>query len=506
MEAVILTGGLGIQLSEETSVRPEPMVESRGAAHPLTFGRGRWDKAVWLSCLLILASSTAWTYALWPGSVTDDTLILLRQVETNIVTDYFPILNGILLRIFVLPFHSIVPYVTAQVLFCICATIYVIITLRNIGAPAAAIVLASLFIATSIPIGAYWTMTFKDVPCAFAIVALACQVFAAFIRRKVNLNAFSILAYVILLTVAGFFRQGWQALLIVVPGLLIYAAWTTLNRRAISLILGVPLILFLIFQVILPRALGVVDPPDQTTKALSTILIQPFVAIVTQREGYSALHKETDEALLQALFIDPSKVASTYNSISAWPLLLLFRPDIDAGVPVRLARRLMILCALNVGLCLRDRVSMLFGTLQASAPNYSMAYYNLADPRLAPALVGGREFMASVIERYNISAPEYRSQKYARQILDWTEEVPVKAFVWDAIPQFLLLLVGLLCFSRFPATAAACFVLLLMAALQSAVISGNDFRYLFFIYLGGVFVIPMMIAEYRYKGHANEFS
>jgi dTDP-glucose pyrophosphorylase len=35
MKAVILAGGLGTRISEETVNRPKPMIEHRRAAHPL---------------------------------------------------------------------------------------------------------------------------------------------------------------------------------------------------------------------------------------------------------------------------------------------------------------------------------------------------------------------------------------------------------------------------------------------------------------------------------------
>jgi hypothetical protein len=464
-----------------------------------TFRFPEWDKSVCLSSLLVIISAAAWSFALWPGSVTHDTLHLLHQVEANVYTDYFPILNGVLFRILVVTSHSLVPYVLAQLAFCVGTTIYVLATLRRLGAPAVVILLAGAFIAVSVPIGAYWTMTFKDIPCNFAIVALSIQVFAAYFTRRLNITIRFILSYVLFLTIGAFLRQGWQVLLLVIPVLLLIPTWRTLKRHEIQLLLAIPLILFLIFQWIVPRSLGVTNPPEQMTKIRTGIFIQPYVAIVTAREGYSALHKEVDDELLRDIFVDPSKAGGAYNAVNVYPILLLFKGSIDPGVPMRLARRTATLCMLNLGLCLRDRVAMLFGTLQSSTTSYAMVYYNLANPRHASLLVGPLEYMASTIQRYHIAAPADRAQSFARRILDWTDRAPVKALVWNAIPQFMLIFFGFFWYKRFPATAAACAVILIMTALQFAVINANDFRYGFFVYLGGIFVIPMMCAEYIAK-------
>ena len=37
MKVVILAGGLGTRLAEETEVKPKPMVEDRGKTYPLAY-------------------------------------------------------------------------------------------------------------------------------------------------------------------------------------------------------------------------------------------------------------------------------------------------------------------------------------------------------------------------------------------------------------------------------------------------------------------------------------
>ena len=48
MKAVILAGGLGTRLSEETEVRPKPMVETRGKAYTVAHNEAVffiWDNS-----------------------------------------------------------------------------------------------------------------------------------------------------------------------------------------------------------------------------------------------------------------------------------------------------------------------------------------------------------------------------------------------------------------------------------------------------------------------------
>jgi hypothetical protein len=427
-----------------------------------------------------------------------DGLYLIKELDRGVYPKVFPLSYSLLVKALVIGTGALAPLTLLQVIFCVSMIVFSVVLLSQLGAPRVLILLLALFVSLSIPVGAYWTIAFRDVPAAFGLLGLAVLVFEARLKESIDWGLAKLFLYFVALLAAGVLRFGWELNLLFVPAALTYCAWPNLDRSILIKVWAAPLVILIGSQLVLPSAIKTSADKSHLTKLSVTLLVQPFVAVTSAKEGYSAPDKSRDKALLRSIFSDPGAVADAYEPIHIQPLMELYREEIKPGVPRRLLRRVIVLCFWNVALCASDRITMLLATLQPSPSHYSMVYYNLASEKRRHKLSDNRlQFRAVLIE---YTTPFQTKLSYlAERLVGWSKSEFVKPFVWNAIPQVLLLVAGVLFYGRFPATAAACLALLLAPLLQSLVIAANDFRYVFAIYLGGLFVPPMFGAELIYR-------
>lgn len=450
----------------------------------------RRDPVILVAGLIVVTSAVVWVAALWPASITDDGVYLLGEVKRNTFTNDHPVLNGILLWSLVKPFGSIVPYTVCQAALCVSLTVWALATIRRVGAPAWIILAASLAIAASIPIGSYWTMVWKDVPSGFAVLALGVLIFRTALGVPLQLRkTYQIAAYALLILLASYLRHGWEIILILAPAMLLATTRHPIDRRTRIVLICVPVVAALVMHLAAPRLL---TSSGDKTHLKVMVAAQPYAAIVGSRRGYVSPDPEKDRVLMSAVFTDP-KVVTEYLPFHILPIQPAIRTDISEAIANALIRRVMTLCLWNIGPCLADRLAMLLGTLQP-ATLYGMVWYNLGDLALHHAR--NRQLgYEQILREFGVVAGDSRLEDAGRGIMLWANEPLRKQIVWNAVPQFALIILSVLLMRWLPATGFASLFILALSFVPFFSSVTDNFRYYFFLYVFGFFVLPMMFAE-----------
>jgi hypothetical protein len=84
---------------------------------------------------IVIVSQTLWALSLWPGAVTQDSLIAILQAKTGAYTQAFPLLNIWLAKLLVVPLGTIGPYIVLQAALCCWTLVYCLRRLWLVGTP-----------------------------------------------------------------------------------------------------------------------------------------------------------------------------------------------------------------------------------------------------------------------------------------------------------------------------------------------------------------------------------
>lgn len=443
--------------------------------------------------IMIFVTAAAWHIGQWPGALTHDTIQLIGEAERGTYTTYHPILNALLFRLFVIPFNSIAVYSTLQAATCTSILILILHQLRKMGLPSAVTFFFAALISISIPIGSYKSMLWKDVPSSFAVLAFAFLIFKIALDKTSSFaDPKFVAAYSLGLAILSFMRHGWELNLLIVP--LLATILLRPPRKTLAAIWTPSFALALLFFLAIPHVAKIENNESHFANLKLYVMAQPFVSLTQSRNGYLSTDPHKDGLLINKIFTTPDAI-NRYNPTHIEPMLGSIKPTAGDDVAIDDKVRIIESCLLNINLCLTDRFAMFINSIYPASPRYGMTYYNVAAvPDCGTVYPSG---FCEVIRRYATPEKSGLSATTNRilQASNSTYSPFAKAWIWNSLPSLALLLAAVLLSRWFPATSvAACFVLI-QCAVPFATSIANDFRYYFFVYLSGFFIVPMWIAE-----------
>lgn len=448
---------------------------------------------------IVIFSAVFWHIGQWPGALTHDSIFLIKEAENGVYTTYHPLLNALLLRLLVIPFGSIAIYSTIQAIGCTAVIVYIIHRLRKLGLPPTASFITCVFLAISVPIGAYESMLWKDIPSSFMVLCFSFVFFLGGLKITQDFGKPKIFfVYLAAISLLSFLRHGWEVNIFLVP--LLLTCVNNQRKQQLAYIWSGAALSFFIFAILIPKTMNVQNDEAHYSDLTLYVLAQPFISLMDSRNGYVSMDAASDNALYNKIFSSDEAIKN-YNPSHMHVLINNYiRPGAGSSISTPEKLEIIKTCILNIQICMTDRFAMFMSTLYPVSPRFGMTYYNLVMTPSCNAILPNE--YCNVIEKYAYSAKTNLFLSTTTKVINYSNSIVFpypKAWIWNAIPG-LLLLIGTAFLSRWlPAAAlAACFVLL-QCLVPFATSGANDFRYYFFIYLCGIFIVPMAITEFYYN-------
>ena len=395
-------------------------------------------RVFWALFLVSMIAFSAWLLAFWPGVMSVDSLKIWRAaVLPEVYLNDHPLLNVILYRYLAGIWNNpaIVPMFHISVMSGLSA--YIFYQIHRQGVSLKLLAPLYLLLITSIPVGLYNVMLWKDIP--FAMLIIFCAFFLTdFFRRKQEksliLSGELVFALLLLLLALAFTRHNGLVYLAVVP---VYFLILGLAPR--KKILGVAAVMVCV---------GV------TGAAIFAFLGNGHIANGNYLFSQGGLFLNN---LLQKSFIDlGTETWRNYWGIfninqkeSAWDLWHYF---------------------------LRDRFSYVF----LIHTGWSDVYRFLADGPVFPQLT-------------DIAMNIYRK----------SYETPFVYLTWNPVHFLVLYLLAVLSFPKFRLTAIFSSLILVQVLTLIVFVDVMNWRYYYFAFLGGYFIIPLLLLDIQRKKAAQ---
>lgn len=443
--------------------------------------------------IVIVLTGLAARWFSWPGFATHDTLFITREAVEGHYTTYHPLLNVLLIRLLAVPFDSYWLYTSFQIIWC-CAVLYrsFIHSLYRQVSPGAAwiaVLLWALSLHTLLYLGIIW----KDVLIAYGLVFIAALIYRLRSQpdyRPTPLDA--VLLGVCLFLCLGL-RHGMAFNAILVPALI---GW---RRVVIARRLWVPMALALLgfaaLQMLGSTRLVQNDDAHLLSLKISAVS-QPFLGIVTNKNGYTSDDYDYDRRLAERTFgkAYAEEFTPDYFRNNVAPAS---KGELEHAYHAIL-KRTPRLCATNFSLCVSARTQMFLGTLQPSTSFGGMTFYDLGTFEECGSVFGMSPAQCAVLDKFETSEKSKAAlglQRGVQARLVESRALFVKLLAWNLLPA-LALLAAMLVFGRAfsPAWLVAAFFAVQLA-LPFMTAMANDFRYYYFLFPFAVVFAPQAIDE-----------
>lgn len=430
----------------------------------------------------------------WPGLATDDTVWSTREAMFGRYTTYHPILNTLLLRVLAVPFQSYAVYSSLQIALC-GALFFRALRLVAPGPRPTwpvwlGIAIWGLALHTLLYLGILW----KDVPIAYCLGFIAALAFALRTNPTMQVGRTDAALFGLSVFLCVGLRHGMAINFILVPVLLGVRRFRSDSRLWAPFAIAFAGFLGL---AALSQSSMVHNDESHLLKLKISSLSQPFLGVVSNKNGYTSDDYRYDTALATRVF------GPTYASDYA-PDYFSNRIVPESEAQLRAAYRAILLrsvrlCMLNLGSCVSGRVQMMLGTLQPSTRHGGMTFYELGSQAACSATPLG-VLSCDLLERFATSEkPASASRALAWLVPRYvdTRGALTNLLVWNLFPALLLMGAILLWLapSRPLWWVAAFFAA--QAALPFATAMANDFRYYYFLFPFFAVFTPAFIREVK---------
>jgi hypothetical protein len=426
----------------------------------------------------------------WPGIATHDTIFTTQEAITGRYTTYHPLLNALLLRLFAIPLGSYWLYTTLQISLCAAyffrAAMIVSSYSERRWVALAMTVMWALAPATVLYLGIIW----KDVLVAYALIFTAALIFSVRSDRPTVISKKDVWLFGTALFLIFTLRHGMVMNVLIIPFFLGFS-------RIRSAGLRLPLVLAFIGwlgMTALSAAIAHNDSSHMKELELAT-LSQPFLGIVAHTNGYTSDDLVFDAKLASYAFGD--QYAKEYTPDYFRNRVVLTDPaDLNKALRA-IVMRTPRLCLMNLSQCVSGRIEMMLATLQPSTKFGGMTFYDLGSMPDCLKTFGMNPEKCTVLEKFEKSG----KLSWAKPVMDWTTENLVEPrtlltniFVWNLVPQFLLVIFVLVVFDRRSPLWVISGFFVAQLALPLATVTANDFRYYYFLSLYGAVFFPLIVA------------
>ncbi|MBM2816006.1 MAG: hypothetical protein HW421_2768 [Ignavibacteria bacterium] len=285
------------------------------------------------------------------------------------------------------------------------------------------------------------------------------------------------------------FRHNGIIFLVVIPTLILM--FRLLNKRNLVQFFGISFTLYIIFKLLTP----VMSPNNQVFEYFDALRKHyPLMSIYSSKTYYSPERPKDWEHLNHWMKLDEIKEHYTplnQSDEGAFASQRWFAlSDSDKAY---LSYLFYARSAQNVHTVTGELLIKFMGTMGFSNNIYLFSNSLKDDKALQPW---------RPIETYGIKfAPksetlQQKEDKILAETMDFTGEVPNSMIYFNVFPFFVLLLIVFFLYKWFPSSAMYSFLILYNLPFLFLTLVTIEWRFMYFIYLAGIFILPLVIAEH----------
>lgn len=428
-----------------------------------------------------------WLLGLWPGFYMTDSYGTLWSMYSLSFDNWFSALHPLLyLALYqLLPNAVVVPIF--QVVLTSLVFAYALAGLRRFGLSRLLTLLLMIALLANVPVIALTLLVTRDTVFSVVLLFFALWLFFRIAERERPFTLRELFFCAGLIVFLAIYRGDGIALLPAVP-LLARLNSRISTARAAGLAMGTLLLL----QLVKPALLKVLAIPDDQKIAYSVSLMMNPLGYLLQNDYATATPEQDRKVLGMLIDVDKvKKVSIPYEIPAFWSGYWKPVPEV-AFSRVRALYGRMIMD--NKALFLANRL-ICFSASTGMRP-YGFTYCDMArDAKHAP------HFDAVYNEPLHgtLFPSLYRRQSgLIASASAFTGLHPEGKFLhWNFLPELALALLALALFPWFPATASASLMVLSRVPLVFLAAPAGQFKYYYSLYLFGLFVIFLLLAERR---------
>jgi hypothetical protein len=464
------------------------------ARHPLFVADGRI--LFWVMTVVAVLVHSVWLVAYWPATMTNDSWIVLSEIESLKISDWHPYPYTLFVMMLRQLFHSLSAVVFFQVVTTAALVSAILYFVWRRGVPLLVVLAFFALFVCSIPVGLYNTVIWKDVPFSIGILGLSYLLFRVQLSREKDGSFFQFswahwpVLGVLFLAICHF-RHNGMIFYPLIPILFFgRVSWPDYRK-----LLGTLAVVFLVFNYGFPALLGI-----RRTSASPQQEYRTALAIMTHHNYYSKDRKNDQRIMEEATKLSWEKITSLYprNWFDAWDLSDIQKRQFLEGsghteeYNQKFIARLVLT---NLPIFLSSRTWEFFHSIGIDQSKYDETtdfYQNplqLHGTNLAPP--GSYRFKVAVESH----APSLWLRERMEQLGQWSMVYDGlssrQVVIWNLLIYFGIF-TFILIFER-GLSSIGLFTLpsMLSAGAVFASGAGESWRYFYYVYLTGIMVIPL---------------
>ncbi|MCX6355926.1 MAG: hypothetical protein NTZ78_13640 [Candidatus Aureabacteria bacterium] len=456
-----------------------------------------WSMFAFSSGVLVL-----WLLGQWPGWVTWDSFVCWTESVTLDFSNYHPYLYCLYLLAIRQLWDSPAAVALVQIGMTAALGSYIFYFCISRGPRWVAIVVIPFFLACvfSIPVGIYTISIWKDIPFALLILFWAFFLFYSSIQKRaghlLRYAPMSVVWLSLLLVLLCMVRHNGIINIVVIPFLLIIAGlmpWRTFLRFAL-----LSCALFFLLFYLVPHSIHISNRYNPRIQVYASIT-SPLASIFSGKWYYSDDYKGDREIIERWMSLEEirNRYDPAHDLFSGYieekfqrlpdqdkdRIIALFRSRLLPNLPQFMAARVhMFFVAFGLGesLCLNgnELKDIPVGGLWGNPKSPFVCFFSYAPKSAALNL-----FQESLLRETTM----YKGLRGGIFVY------------WNLFFPLLLMLAAFWLYRWIPATALFAFFILCQVGFLFLILNESEFRYFYFLYLAGFFVLPLALCEVRLR-------
>lgn len=441
-----------------------------------------------------------WLLGQWPGAMTPDSLWQWLQTKTLDFQDNHPYISSIYLVVLSQIWDSPAVVAILQIILMSALGSFIFWWLGSKGLKNYIIYIFFALWVTSIPIGLFNIILWKDIPFSLLAVFWAFYCFYLYYNKKqstkiapISLHTIIILSVTLIIT--GFVRHNGVLFLLLIPA--VFFIFKLIERKRIYLLVIITIFLFSILKYLAPTILGV-EPMNPVFGSLSW-KINPIASLFHNKllqgdKTYYSDDYERDKRIFGKM-MNVDSIKKYYSPEHGGPLVVRIRTDINQEDVDSINNLFYKLVIANFPAYLSDR-AYLFAAMTCSFGSSIYSNYIIRD-----------DYIHSEIKSYNwvggLTLFKYKYTPKIKQFFDLQTYIigitgahPLRLPIWNYLIPLFILLSALFLYKYIPGAAMSSFIMLFQVPFIILTAAAPDFRYLYFIYIYSIFIIPIGVLEY----------